>query len=57
MTSTRCIRKINPLSSTANATEIAQEPFFQKPKYRSNNPFDYAISISWFGGLQIHCKR
>ncbi|MGB7247368.1 MAG: hypothetical protein WBC73_00400 [Phormidesmis sp.] len=38
------------------APKTKNKPAFPAPEYRSQNPFDYRISLSWFGGLQIHPK-
>lgn len=42
-------------STPISPTEISNKR--PEAKGQSKNPFDYHISIGWFGGLQIHYKH
>ncbi|MGD1865100.1 MAG: hypothetical protein ACFB0D_11140 [Phormidesmis sp.] len=49
---TGCNRGKNRLS-----VEIEKSEILKKRSYlRNQNPFNYRICISWFGGVQIHPK-
>lgn len=46
------LQENRPLS----APKISTALFKEKIHFHINNPFRYRISISWFGGVQIHPK-